>query len=779
MNPRSIPAVLTELTIMERCLLAKVHPFLSIIVLPGGQFGEHGQVINFPHHLKDMAKGLPDCNDPDNLIIAQAYKENQDVYQKKQKMDNFVRLDRLLDSLSCLKEINEHYKNDKSIEEVIREIKKRTWIGYQNELANKNSEFLRDMEEIAVLPADSVTPSVDLRFKLTGNRTSTQVPIFRLKKNTERPISVLNRSVPFEQLAFPHLFPTGAHGLNLVCDKKHQISDLQYFSSRIADSDQRFAHDLSYLFFALCVTQARQLNNAISVAMHFKNQNTQQKYTAADTLGEPDPDILENSYAFMKNIRGTAAYWRDWLSKLLAKVNTLGPPTWFLTLSAADSSDLWPELFQCICWNSDECDFLDSAVRSRLLRENPFLVTCHFIKRWEAYLNNVLLANNGPLGEITDHFCRVEFQKRGSPHLHCFLWTKEKFDLDSEDGRAAAPAFIDKYVSAQIPDDSDPELKSLVERLQKHNHTKACNRRGRCRFDFPQPLSDQTRLKTKDDSGNPNRIVVFKRLTENDRWTGPHNPTIARTYKGHHDLQPVGSVFGLCTYVCAYACKAEPQVLKQSIRDAVRNMPLDATTRQKLAKIGNTVLNHREVSAQEAVFLLFSKYHLVYSTRECEFINARFPENRSRILRPRLERESLHAESVNIFVPGKFEFYSNRPSGEPWDDMSMATFYTEYRIQSEENSASVGLIANFEKAIQKRRIQACLRFPRLSPDVHKEEYYYSRLLLFKPWRSEEKLLDNCPDAKTCFFKNLQLIRASGFEKYEKIDSNIEKTMHLL
>lgn len=66
---------------------------------------------------------------------------------------------------------------------------------------------------------------------------------------------------------------------------------------------------------------------------------------------------------------------------------------------------------------------------------------------------------------------------RGSPHIHMFIWTKEHQDLQAEFGRSLAPAFIDKYVSTTLPDDSDPELKYLVEKLQTHHHTKPCTKK--------------------------------------------------------------------------------------------------------------------------------------------------------------------------------------------------------------------------------------------------------------------------------------------------------------
>lgn len=47
-------------------------------------------------------------------------------------------------------------------------------------------------------------------------------------------------------------------------------------------------------------------------------------------------DLLENSYMFMKNTKGTVANFRNVLFDLLPIFKSLGPPTLFLTLSADD-----------------------------------------------------------------------------------------------------------------------------------------------------------------------------------------------------------------------------------------------------------------------------------------------------------------------------------------------------------------------------------------------------------------------------------------------------------
>lgn len=86
------------------------------------------------------------------------------------------------------------------------------------------------------------------------------------------------------------------------------------------------------------------------------------------------------------------------------------------------------------------------------------------------------------------------------------LWVKDAPDLDTEEGRAAAPAFIDRYISTQIPPpgetDASRRLHELVSTVQQHRHTFTCEKastarsRGQnCRFYYPKPVSEQTRLK--------------------------------------------------------------------------------------------------------------------------------------------------------------------------------------------------------------------------------------------------------------------------------------------
>ena len=85
----------------------------------------------------------------------------------------------------------------------------------------------------------------------------------------------------------------------------------------------------------------------------------------------------------------------------------------------------------------------------------------------------------------------------------------------SWNGRQIAAQYIDKYISVNIPpqDCKDKELFSLVLRAQQHNNMATCRKatEADCQFDFAQPLSEETRLKSHDDPGNKSRFYVLKR----------------------------------------------------------------------------------------------------------------------------------------------------------------------------------------------------------------------------------------------------------------------------
>ena len=83
-----------------------------------------------------------------------------------------------------------------------------------------------------------------------------------------------------------------------------------------------------------------------------------------------------------------------------------------------------------------------------------------------------LKAPSKPIGEVVDYFWRVEFQLRGSPHIHSLWSVKDAPNLQTVEGLHAVPGLIDQYITTRIPPEGeDDELRSLVMRLQRYKHT--------------------------------------------------------------------------------------------------------------------------------------------------------------------------------------------------------------------------------------------------------------------------------------------------------------------
>ncbi|XP_029949267.1 uncharacterized protein LOC115389839 [Salarias fasciatus] len=96
---------------------------------------------------------------------------------------------------------------------------------------------------------------------------------------------------------------------------------------------------------------------------------------------------------------------------------------------------------------------------------------------------------------IIDHFYRVEFQQRGSPHVHCLFWIEGAPKIDQNTDEEVVE-FIDKYVTCELPSDDDALL-DIVSSVQTHSkrHSKSCRKnKTTCRFHFPKPATTRTFL---------------------------------------------------------------------------------------------------------------------------------------------------------------------------------------------------------------------------------------------------------------------------------------------
>ena len=149
-----------------------------------------------------------------------------------------------------------------------------------------------------------------------------------------------------EELAHPHLFPTGKFGYSVKRDI--HLSECRYFNQRLLNYTQKFASDSDYIFFAHTVLLPIKLVSQIKIAMKTASSN----HLTAGMLRNNFKETIKNfiasdkAFSFLNTIKGTPQYWKTFLHEILAAVKQLGPPTFFLTLSCADLR--WKELISII-----------------------------------------------------------------------------------------------------------------------------------------------------------------------------------------------------------------------------------------------------------------------------------------------------------------------------------------------------------------------------------------------------------------------------------------------
>ena len=141
---------------------------------------------------------------------------------------------------------------------------------------------------------------------------------------------------------------------------------------------------------------------------------------------------------------GTPRCWQRKKYDLIAKIENLGPFHLFFTLSCAEkrmnenfTTFLQEHDVRYIIENGlEHCtvdgipleEFLqkeENESKHEFIRKNILTATLNFNHRVEEFIKNIFMNKHGPCnGDYYNY--RVEFQLRGSPHLHGTIWVSLK-----------------------------------------------------------------------------------------------------------------------------------------------------------------------------------------------------------------------------------------------------------------------------------------------------------------------------------------------------------------
>lgn len=668
--------------------------------------------------------------------------------------------------------ISVHIKND-----VIEDLHTQEEVEIQQQETNLTQLLQTLSENIEIqtslmAPIDCVQPDVEDELEVHEN-------VNEIRRKTRDNIVNVEHELKAEELAWFFLFPYGINGLKQSREVK--ITPLDYFQSRVLGRDLRFQRN-DYLFYALSMFEYYRLKSTIA---------------ACGRTIEGQEGMVDDVHLYIKNLRGSSAYWRAALNELIAQIRCLGPPSYFITFSCNDLH--WLDMKRALLIadgrpNKDPSS-LDVHATQRLIEQYPVIVSRHFMIRVKALMMFVRSNDQMFGGKLKDFWWRIEFQNRGSPHLHMVVWIENHPSFETPEGIRV----LDEVCTCEMPSNDD-ELYNIVKKCQVHHHTPTCQKNNTditCRFSFPRQTCIETRIiahSSDEFIRNGGRICLLKRRQE-DRWVNNYNRTLLKLWQANMDIQPCGSNESIAYYIAKYISKTEPTELNASIARAIQQIRREETNiSRRLFKICMRLMNERQVSASECAFRL-CHLNLRESSKQCVFLNTRKPEQRYKVLK---FDESGHATG---YCANIFERYEKRPLEHQiydFNNMSLMeyamTFQPHYAKRQENNEDSIDQDAYDDIPLQKRKqlitlidnskmsvrnAPAVVRVPYFMATSDPENFYYSLLLQYMPYRSEQELLEGFNSTREAFLAREETLKTTSehMETFRQRDRQLENAFN--
>ncbi|XP_071153640.1 uncharacterized protein [Mytilus edulis] len=847
-----IPDELNSLNKLEKQLISVRIPFMKIIQLPkGNQKGFIGPCVSIPTDIEKTTNVLPRSENEAELIRC---KLKRKLEYKGYCQYEFVSRKKICKGLEYLQQNNPYYHdkllNDKWIEHIPSDFK--DLVTEEAELTevlpeeHAKDDKNHDDEDISFkdkgLPSDTCLQPVDLGQEILDQHFEDIFCVAPGEGNT--PVSMLQEHGN-EAMSFPVQFPEGSFG-SYDAKRLVPLTRSRYFHARLFNADTRFSGDTSYIFYAQYLSELEQVISKVSIALRKSSgkDKTGNIITARMLTDKNQLKRLlttDQGYKFMTPIRGTPPYWQATLRDLMASIRQLGIPTWFATFSAADFR--WKETLQVLLEqqkSTQSLEDLDWTGKSELLQYNPVMSAVMFDHRFNTFLKEILIKKY-IIGNVKDHFHRIEFQQRGSPHAHCLFWIKDAPLLDTHDDKEVCD-FVDSYVTCDLPSESaDPELHEIVSSVQQHSkkHSKSCAKKGtECRFNFPRPPSTNTFISRSSTQSGPSvqkpskeRISFAKDIllrlwktvnntnienitTENlfiaagitqeefetasnvltkrttvtikrkpaDIWINQYNPTLLRCWNANMDLQYITDAYSCVMYIISYISKAEREmglVLENARKEAAEG---NCDAQDAMKKIGGAYFRQREVSAQEATYRACG-LHLKESSRKVQFLPV--GDNQVKMSLPlNIIQMKANQSDHSIWMHSLYDRYKARPVSFQFDILCYASFSSDYRVLSpsqipKKTSQYVFELQNDLGYIRKhsRTDSAIVAYPRFSKIKNPELYFKSSLQLFLPHRFDDQL-------KPLKFKTYQEMYLNGAvsldssKEPQQVKTIVESNRHL-
>ena len=575
--------------------------------------------------------------------------------------------------------------------------------------------------------------------------TSSDIEQYKLLHVTEEPVS--NRQQHLDVMCFPVLFPNGKFGE--FHPRKEKLSNSEYIKSRLYNKDSRFRKDPQYVFYLLWQKEMREISSGVYNLLKSSRKPSVSVGMLLEQVNSSDEHLEAHLCTMLQSVRGTKQYWFLRSSELKCMIREFGPPTLFLTFSCAEYES--PDITEFVRKVNDAPPKYSVA---KLCVEDPVSVSRKYSLKFHAFFREIIM--KGQVLGIVDHFYwKKEYQNRGAPHYHVLLWIRDAPVIDRDEPEKVLD-FIQERITCSIPDEKgSPELHRLVTRYQLHKCSKYCKRRKRCgktsfvtrcKFGFPRPVSDTAQLNPVQESlKSRNRIYNLAR-TEDEIRVNDYNPLLLMLWKANIDIQFIAEAsLALAHYVSGYVTKAE----RSNMQEIWREVSDSKSIYSRLFSFGVRSLRFRESGLYEASDLLLGD-HLTEKSNTVKWVDVAMPHKRSRRLKNHKVLQKMAECNPNdkaIFEDNVVDtFYPQRPA--KLEHVCLYDFIAQYEFQGIDD--------------QGQRVYEKLGKPKLpnhkifDPEIEsqREDYYYSLVLLFCPFRDESSLILGNETAEQAFHRLL-------------------------
>ncbi|XP_061196745.1 uncharacterized protein LOC133205019 [Saccostrea echinata] len=725
-----------EVTEMEERLISPRIPFMQLMEKPrGGQKSLRGNVVNVPSDVNSTVKCLPRTLSESETVQV---KLKRKISFKNHVLHEAIRPKKCLNALKWLLQNSELFRNEGiTINENWDIMSEQSeWFDFNEKYSTLDNNQNDSMENLISLDGDGWTEDENFDERLTGNTDTLLHPsdvrslnkVFSFAPGENQTPLGLYQDPDAEYLAFPTLYCGQRRPNNK--DRHTPVTYSTICKWELRSLDRRAACCMPNLFFKLKKVQIKQIQDKVALAMR-KCKSEEEKITVGQVLNDSSFDKLvrlNEGYRVLRTLRGSPAYWENAKKDIFAMIRQLGVPTWFCSFSAAETK--WTGLLRILSQLLNNRNLTDEEIHNlswidkcELIKRDPVTCARYFSHRFQTFLTHILKGKTQPLGEIRDYFCRVEFQQRGSPHIHMLIWIKNapKFEVNS---LKEIQSFIDKHSTCA----KNENIAELIN-YQTHRHARTCKKKGQniCRFNFPlPPMSETTILKPleeKDFENNPEvqknytriceflnnvnlgELMTFETFLQNLEMSeevyimairsslkspkvflkrqvpeirvNSYNEMLLKSWEANIDVQFILDSYACAAYIVSYLSKSQrgmSNLLHEACEEARKG---NLSLKQQVRQIGNKFLTHVEISAQEAAYLLL-QIPLRLSSRTVVFINTNELENRTFLLKPLEVLQELPDNSTNIQSDNWIKRYQRRPKA--LEHCCLADFVSKFDI---------------------------------------------------------------------------------------------------